>query len=42
MIFVAGSMTAGDDWLEHRGPTGQGVSEVKAAPLNWTKSENMK
>jgi len=31
-----------ESWPEFRGPTGQGLSQVKSAPLRWSETENVR
>lgn len=42
-IFLSYSwLTSATDWLEHRGPTGQGIAEdVGTLPLTWSPTENI-
>ncbi len=35
------SLSAGDTWSQFRGPTGQGVSDAKAAPLTWSETAHV-
>src|SRR6266404_4759810 len=43
MIFgIFGSRSLAADWLQWRGPQGTGQCEEKNAPLNWSKTENVK
>lgn len=44
VLFVAGSPAASlraDDWTGFRGPTGQGKSNEKGAPVKWSAAENV-
>lgn len=38
---TSGDAAAKDDWLEFRGPTGQGLSEVAGLPVRWSPTENV-
>ena len=41
-LFLAfASPVCADDWLQFRGPDGQGHAETKQAPLRWSESENV-
>ena len=33
---------AGDNWPQFRGPNGDGVAEVRAAPVRWSETENIR
>ena len=39
-LNVAGSLSAGEDWWQFRGPTGEGHTSALRLPLTW--SENQK
>lgn len=39
-IFAAASVA--DDWLQWRGPQGTGLTNIEAAPLEWSKEKNIK
>jgi outer membrane protein assembly factor BamB len=34
-------VSAGDDWTQFRGPTGQGISDSTGLPLTWSEAENI-
>ena len=38
---VATAATAGGDWPQFRGPTGEGTSDAIGLPLNWGESQNV-
>jgi outer membrane protein assembly factor BamB len=40
-LIVCAFTARAEDWPQFRGPTGQGVSEVKTAPTKWSASENI-
>src|SRR5438270_4624925 len=40
LIPISPSLAA--DWLQWRGPQGTGQSQEKSAPLNWSKTDNIK
>lgn len=40
VVFCCGQVHA-YDWLEHRGPKGQGIAEVSALPIEWSKEKNV-
>ncbi|WP_414661091.1 outer membrane protein assembly factor BamB family protein [Horticoccus sp. 23ND18S-11] len=40
-LFLGGCATS-SNWPQFRGPTGQGVAEVKGVPLQWTETQHVK
>jgi len=40
--ILAALPLSAESWPEFRGPTGQGLSEVKTAPLRWSETENVR
>src|SRR5580698_4342366 len=40
-LLSTASLRADQDWPRFRGPTGQGVSETKNLPLNWSDTRNV-
>ena len=42
MAFACVSWTAAADWPAFRGPQGNGISDEKNAPLEWSKTKNVK
>src|SRR6476619_4015513 len=40
--FLLSSTAIAGDWPQWRGPLGTGQSDEKAAPLTWSKTENVK
>jgi outer membrane protein assembly factor BamB len=41
-FFLAAWLLFAEDWPEFRGPTGQGISAERQAPLTWSESENVR
>src|SRR5687768_6440620 len=41
VLLSINSITAAADWLQFRGPGGQGVSDEKGLPAKWSASENI-
>jgi len=41
VLAWAGSLARADDWPQFRGPTGQGVSAAKLAPVSWSEDEGV-
>lgn len=41
ILFSRGRPSRGDDWPQFRGPTGQGLSAEKQAPLSWSETDNV-
>lgn len=41
LILSAGGLCANEDWPRFRGPTGQGISDSKNLPLNWSDTKNV-
>lgn len=40
-LAVLTTLSLGADWPEFRGPTGQGLSQADALPLEWSESDNI-
>ena len=41
LILATATFAPAGDWLEFRGPSGDGHSQAKDVPLNWSASENI-
>ena len=41
LILLTPYATAGDNWPQFRGPTGNGVSDAVGLPLTWSETENI-
>src|SRR5262247_2506807 len=41
-FFLALLLLPDSDWPQFRGPTGQGVSEEKGLPLEWSETKNVR
>ena len=42
LVLILGALTLVDNWPQWRGPRGQGVSEEKNLPLEWSPTKNIK
>ena len=42
VVLSCGSVTAGENWPQFRGPTGDGQSTATDLPLRWSESKNVK
>lgn len=42
LLLILCVPTFAEDWPEFRGPTGQGISEERGLPLNWSETKNVK
>jgi outer membrane protein assembly factor BamB len=42
VLFGAFALCAAENWPQFRGPTGQGHSDSKGVPLQWSEKENVK
>lgn len=40
-LLITLAARAADEWPQFRGPTGQGIADVKTAPLKWSQTENV-
>jgi outer membrane protein assembly factor BamB len=40
--LLAGNVSAGEDWPQFRGPTGEGVSDATGLAVKWSEKENIK
>lgn len=40
-LLITLAAHAADEWPQFRGPTGQGIADVKSAPLKWSQTENV-
>ena len=41
-VLTQGAAQAGDDWPQFRGPTGDGHSDSRGLPLNWSETNQVK
>jgi outer membrane protein assembly factor BamB len=41
IVFLASAGASAQEWPQFRGPTGQGHSEERGLPLNWTETSNI-
>ena len=41
LLTLIQSLPAAGNWLEFRGPNGQGISEAKDLPLTWSEGQNI-
>jgi outer membrane protein assembly factor BamB len=42
VLVTALAQTEARDWPEFRGPTGQGISDERGLPLNWSETKNVR
>lgn len=42
LFFTAAAASADDVWTQFRGPNGQGVSDAKGLPIEWSETKNVR